>query len=184
MSGSTSNLSINKQQAVAAVAATADAERKEDDATAVAQSAAATAHREQEALIAAVVAARKTLDKARVRERAAAPAWEKEKTIARHLEQQLAAAQGITIPRTMTMIAPSTPAPTSTPPSLRTCTRRLPVSRIYDRWSRSSWNHRRPTTSGGVTSCFSRFVATPSTTTSSLMSLIRPSIGLDWTASW
>jgi hypothetical protein len=31
--------------------------------------------------------------------RAAALAWEKEKTIARHLEQQLAAAQGIMIPQ-------------------------------------------------------------------------------------
>jgi hypothetical protein len=39
------------------------------------------------------------LDEARARERAAALAWEKEKTIARHLEQQLAAAQGITIPQ-------------------------------------------------------------------------------------
>jgi hypothetical protein len=44
-----------------------------------------------------VAAARKTLDEARARERAAALAWEKEKTIAHHLEQQLAAAQGITI---------------------------------------------------------------------------------------
>jgi hypothetical protein len=33
------------------------------------------------------------------RKRAAALTWEKEKTIARHLEQQLAAAQGITIPQ-------------------------------------------------------------------------------------
>jgi hypothetical protein len=43
-------------------------------------------HREQEALIAAVAAARKTLDEARERERTVALAWEKEKTIAHHLE--------------------------------------------------------------------------------------------------
>jgi hypothetical protein len=93
MSDSTSNLSVNEQQAVAA------AKRKEDDVAPVAQAAAATAHREQEALVAAMAAARKTLDEARARERATALAWEKEKTIARHLEQQLAAAQGITIPQ-------------------------------------------------------------------------------------
>jgi hypothetical protein len=46
-----------------------------------------------------VAAARKTLDEARARERAAALTWEKEKTISRHLEQQLAAAQEITIPQ-------------------------------------------------------------------------------------
>jgi hypothetical protein len=98
MSGSTSNLSVNEQQAAATVAAAATAaKRKEDDAAAAAQ--AATAHREQEALVAAVATAHKTLDEARSRERAAALAWEKEKTIARHLEQQLAAAQGITIPQ-------------------------------------------------------------------------------------
>jgi hypothetical protein len=52
---------------------------------AAAQAAAATAHREQEALVAAVAAARKTLDEAQARECAATLAWEKEKTIARHL---------------------------------------------------------------------------------------------------
>ncbi len=93
MSGSTSNLSVDEQQAAAA------AKRKEDDAAAAAQAAAATAHREQEALVAAVAAARKTLDEARAHERAAALTWEKEKIIARHLEQQLAVAQGITIPQ-------------------------------------------------------------------------------------
>jgi hypothetical protein len=46
-----------------------------------------------------VVAACKTLDKARACERAVALAWEKEKTIARHLEQQFIVAQGITIPQ-------------------------------------------------------------------------------------
>jgi hypothetical protein len=76
MSDSTSNLSVDEQQA-----------------------AAATTHREQEALVAAMAAACKTLDEARACERAVALAWEKEKTIARHLEQQLAAAQGITIPQ-------------------------------------------------------------------------------------
>jgi pyruvate/2-oxoglutarate dehydrogenase complex dihydrolipoamide acyltransferase (E2) component len=99
MPGSTSNLSFDEQQAAVAAAAAAAAKRKEDDAAAAAQAAAATAHREQEALIAAVAAARKTLDEARTRERAAALTWEKGKTIACHLEQQLAAAQGITIPQ-------------------------------------------------------------------------------------
>jgi hypothetical protein len=93
MPGSTFNLSINKQQAAAA------AKRKEDDAAAVAQATAATAHREHEALIAVVVAARKTLDEARACERATALAWEKENTIVRHLEQQLIAVEGITIPQ-------------------------------------------------------------------------------------
>jgi hypothetical protein len=37
-----------------------------------------------------VAVARKTLDETRARERAAILAWENEKTIARHLEQQLA----------------------------------------------------------------------------------------------
>jgi hypothetical protein len=46
-----------------------------------------------------VAATQKTLDEARVRECAAALTWEKEKTITRHLEQQLTAAQGITIPQ-------------------------------------------------------------------------------------
>jgi hypothetical protein len=46
-----------------------------------------------------VAATRKTLDEALARERAAALAWKKEKTIARHLEQQLTTAQGITIPQ-------------------------------------------------------------------------------------
>jgi hypothetical protein len=36
---------------------------------------------------------RKTLDEARTRERAAALAWEKEKIITHHLEQQLTTAQ-------------------------------------------------------------------------------------------
>jgi hypothetical protein len=87
----------------AATAATIT-KRKEDDATAVAQATAtasadaATVHREQEALIAVVVAACKTLDEARARERIVALAWEKEKTIAHHLEQHLATAQGIAIP--------------------------------------------------------------------------------------
>jgi hypothetical protein len=39
-----------------------------------------------------------TLDKARMRERAAALAWE-EKTINRYLEQQLVIAQGIVVPQ-------------------------------------------------------------------------------------
>jgi hypothetical protein len=77
MPSSTSNLSVDEQQAIAAAAAAA--KRKEDDA--------ATVHREQEALIAIVAAARKTLVEARVCERATALAWKKEKTILCHLEQ-------------------------------------------------------------------------------------------------
>jgi hypothetical protein len=85
MPGSNSNLStIDEQQAAAA-------KRKEDDT-------AATSHREQEALVAVVATTRKTLDEAWAHEHAAALAWEKEKTITHHLKQQLAVAQGITIP--------------------------------------------------------------------------------------
>jgi hypothetical protein len=66
MLDSNSNLStIDGQQDVAA-------KRKEDDTAVAAQAATATAHREQEALVAAMAAARKTLDEARVCERAAA----------------------------------------------------------------------------------------------------------------
>jgi hypothetical protein len=79
MPGSTSNLSVDEQQATVA------AKRKEGDVAAAAQST-------------TVAAERKTMNKAWVRERATALTWEKEKTIARHLEQQLATAQGITIP--------------------------------------------------------------------------------------
>jgi hypothetical protein len=86
MSGSNSNLStIDGQQ-------TAVAKTKEDDTVPAAQAAVATAHREQEALIAVVAAARKTPDEARAREHVTALTCEKEKTIARHLEQQLLAA--------------------------------------------------------------------------------------------
>jgi hypothetical protein len=46
-----------------------------------------------------MVAARKTLEEAWAREHAATLAWEKEKSIAHHLEQQLTAAQGIAIPQ-------------------------------------------------------------------------------------
>jgi hypothetical protein len=46
-----------------------------------------------------VAIARNTLDEARVRKRATALAWEKGKTIARHLEQQLTTVQGIMIPQ-------------------------------------------------------------------------------------
>jgi hypothetical protein len=99
MPSNTSNLSVDEQQAVVAAAAAAAAKGKEDDAMATAQAAAVAAHREQEALVAAVAAACKTLDESRARERTAALAWEKEKTIVRHLEQQLATAQGITIPQ-------------------------------------------------------------------------------------
>jgi hypothetical protein len=62
--GSTSNLSVDEQQAAAAT----------------------IVHREQEALIAAVATPCKTLDEAWARERAADAAWEKEKTIAHHVE--------------------------------------------------------------------------------------------------
>jgi hypothetical protein len=46
-----------------------------------------------------VVAAHKALDEPRVREHTNALTWEREKTIAHHLEQQLAAAQGIVTPQ-------------------------------------------------------------------------------------
>jgi hypothetical protein len=46
-----------------------------------------------------MAAACKTLDETRTCKHVPALTWEKEKTIARHLEQQLAAAQGITIPQ-------------------------------------------------------------------------------------
>jgi hypothetical protein len=94
MTGSTSNLSINEQQAVTA----ATAKRKEEDATSMAQAAVTTVHQERETLIVTVAVARKTLDEAWAHERATVLAWEKEKTITHHLEQQLAAAQGIAIP--------------------------------------------------------------------------------------
>jgi hypothetical protein len=82
MLGSNSNLSTIDEQQVAAAAAI----RKEDDAAAVAQAVAATLHREQEALVAAVPVAHKTLDESRARERAAALTWEKGKIITHHLE--------------------------------------------------------------------------------------------------
>jgi hypothetical protein len=91
MPSNTSNLSVDEQQAAAA-------KKKEDDTTAT-QAVAATTQREQEALVAVVAAACKTLDEARAHERATTLTWEKEKNIARHLEQQLAAAQGITVPQ-------------------------------------------------------------------------------------
>jgi hypothetical protein len=92
MTGSTSNLSVDEQQVAAA-------KRKEDNVVAMAQAAAATAYREHEAHVAVVAAARKTLDEARACEHAATLAWEKEKTLAHHLKQQLTAAQGIMMPQ-------------------------------------------------------------------------------------
>jgi hypothetical protein len=165
---------VDGQQAAAA-------KRKEDDTTAAAQAAAATAHRKQEALVVVMAAAHKTLDEAWVSERAAALAWEKRRPslVTRNSSSPLP--KGLCFPRMTTTTAPSTSAPTPTPPSPRTCMRRLLASRTYDRWSRSFWNPHHPTTSGGMTSCFSRFIATPSMIMSSLTSPIRPSIGLDWT---
>jgi hypothetical protein len=93
MPGNTSILFINEKQA------TTTAKMKEDDVTATAQATATTAHREQEALTVIVAAARMPLDAARACEHAAALAWKKEKTLACHLEQQLAATQGIVIPQ-------------------------------------------------------------------------------------
>jgi hypothetical protein len=93
MSSSISNLSIDEQQAT-----DVNAKIKEDDATAAAQATVATAHWEQEALVAIVVVACKTLVEVGAHKRAAALAWGK-KTIARHLEQQLFTAQGIVIPQ-------------------------------------------------------------------------------------
>jgi hypothetical protein len=68
MSDITSILFVDEQQ----VAVATSAKRKEEDVVTVAQATAATAHREQEALIATVAATRKTLDEAQTRERAAA----------------------------------------------------------------------------------------------------------------
>jgi hypothetical protein len=48
---------------------------------------------------AATATVERTLDEAWAREHATALAWEEEKTIAHHLQQQLAAAQGIAIPQ-------------------------------------------------------------------------------------
>jgi hypothetical protein len=79
MPGSTSNLSVDEQQAIVIAA-------KKEDVMAAAQAAATTVHRDQEALIAAVAVARKTLDEARARDHAAVLTWDKEKTITRHLE--------------------------------------------------------------------------------------------------
>jgi hypothetical protein len=91
ITSSTSNLSVDEEQAAAATT-----KKNEDDDATVAQAVAAPVHGEQEALVAVVAAARKTLDEARAREHAAALAGEK--NIAHHLEQQLTAAQGIAIP--------------------------------------------------------------------------------------
>jgi hypothetical protein len=89
MSSSTSNLSVNEQH----VTATAT-KRKEGNVAAT-----ATVQREQEALVAVMATARKTLDEVRVHECTTALAWEKEKTITRHLEQHLTASQGIMVPQ-------------------------------------------------------------------------------------
>jgi hypothetical protein len=72
---------------------------KEDDAAAAAQATTSTVHREQEALIAAMAAARKTLNEVQAHEHTTILVWEKEKTIVPHLEQQLTAAPGIVIPQ-------------------------------------------------------------------------------------
>jgi hypothetical protein len=81
MSSSISHLSINEQQATAV-----SAKRKKDDTAVMAQATTATAHREYEALVAAVATTRTTLDEARAYERATTLAWENEKTITRHLK--------------------------------------------------------------------------------------------------
>jgi hypothetical protein len=82
-----SNCTLSTIDGQQVVAATAAAKRKEDDAMNVAQATTTTVHQEHEALVAAVAATCKTLDEARIRERVAALTWEKEKTIAHHLEQ-------------------------------------------------------------------------------------------------
>jgi hypothetical protein len=64
----------------------ATAKRKEDDATAVAQTATTTTHREQEALITTMASTHNTLDEAWACECIAALSWEKEKIITHHLE--------------------------------------------------------------------------------------------------
>jgi hypothetical protein len=96
MLSSSSNLSIEEQHVIAAATI---AKRNDDNATATTYAVAAPVHREQEAHITAMAAACNTLDDAWVHERAAALTWEKEKTIAHYLEQQLTAAHRITIPQ-------------------------------------------------------------------------------------
>jgi hypothetical protein len=108
-----------------------------------------------------MAAARKTLDEACAREHAAALTWEKEKTIARHLEQQLAVAQGIVIPQDddddRSIDTGSNPDAT-----LALHLHALAASlQNTQSWSRSFCNPRRYTTSGGATSCFSCFITTP-----------------------
>jgi hypothetical protein len=93
MPSNTSNLSVDEQQ----VAATA--KRKEEDDAVAAQATTTITQQEQETLVTAVAATRKTIHEAHAHERTDTLAWEKEKMIARHLKQQLAAAQGIAVPQ-------------------------------------------------------------------------------------
>jgi hypothetical protein len=177
MPSSTYNLSVDEQQAT--VGAATAAKRKEDDATVAAQDVVATAHREQEAFVAVVAAARKTLDEARAHKHAAALAWEKEKIIARHMEQQLATTQGIVIIQDNNedrfIDAGSNPNAALTAhmhlQNIRSVVTIVlePSSPDYERW------------------CDLMLLMlhyTPSMTTSSRTSSIRLFIGLDWIASW
>jgi hypothetical protein len=61
-----------------------------------------TMHREQETLITAVAAARKTLDKARTHKRATTLAWEKEKTTPVTWNSSSPLPKGSRSPRTIT----------------------------------------------------------------------------------
>jgi hypothetical protein len=155
------------------------AKSKEDDTAATTQAAAATAHQEQEAFIVAVAAARKTLDEARAREHAVALAWEKEKTIACHLEHQLTTAQGIAIPQDndddCSNDASSNPDAALVAHLHAQAAGIQNIRSVVTIFLEPSF----PTTSSGATSCFSRFVATPWTTTSSMTSPICSSNGFD-----
>jgi hypothetical protein len=82
MPGSNSNLSATNGQQTTAIA-----KGKEENFTAAAQAATAITDREQEALVAVVATAHKTLDEAWAHECIVALSWEKEKTIAHHLER-------------------------------------------------------------------------------------------------
>jgi hypothetical protein len=84
---STSNLMPEEQQVVIVAA------KRREEAAAMAQAAAATTQRGQEALLITVTTVHKALDESRTHKHAATESWENEKTIARLLERQLAAAQ-------------------------------------------------------------------------------------------
>jgi hypothetical protein len=77
----------------------ATTKKKEEDVVAMAHAIVAAVQGGQEAILIAMATTRKTLDKAHAAKCAFTLAWEKENTNTCHLEQQLAATQGIVIPQ-------------------------------------------------------------------------------------